>query len=170
MEPILRASLKILFVLGLILDFSSIKWRWLAKWLFYLEIFTRFLGSGVPNYASQDYDRINYAYLIMLLFCTFYCLDGKQIIFSTLLHLWNVTFALSVVYNRSMDYVELGFSIVETILIFLFATCIAMMFVHISRMHSFLVITNQDNSKLLNSMHEGILILSKTDKSVILSN
>ena len=45
-----------------------------------------------------------------------------------------------------------------------------MLFVHISRMHTYLVITNEDNTKLLNGMHEGVLILSKADKSVILSN
>ena len=76
-EPMLRTSLLILFVIGMILDFVCIKYRWLAKWIFYLEILTNFVGSMIPTYATQDYSRISYAFLIMILFLSYYCLDGK---------------------------------------------------------------------------------------------
>ena len=77
LEPIVRNSLYILFAIGLILDFLCIKWRWLSIWFIYLEILTRILASTIPNQVSQDYTRIHYGYSIMLVFCAFYCLDGK---------------------------------------------------------------------------------------------
>ena len=76
-EPMLRTSLLILFVIGMILDFLSFKWRWLARWFIYLEILTRIIASLVPNYASHDATRVHYGYSIMLIFFVFYCLDGK---------------------------------------------------------------------------------------------
>ena len=76
-ESSLRILLKIVFFIGLILDFLCFKWRWLARWFIYLEILTRIIASLVPNYASHDATRVHYGYSIMVIFCVFYCLDGK---------------------------------------------------------------------------------------------
>lgn len=45
-----------------------------------------------------------------------------------------------------------------------------MLFVHISKIHSYLHFTNQEHVKLLNGMHEGILILNKANNLIMLSN
>ena len=45
-----------------------------------------------------------------------------------------------------------------------------MFIIHIAKINTDLHIANEENSKLLNNMHEGVLILAKSDNSIMLSN
>ena len=54
-EPYTRISLKILIVLGALLDLSCFKWLRLANLICLLECITRLVALLMPNYASYEY-------------------------------------------------------------------------------------------------------------------
>ena len=138
--------------------------------ILYLESITRVVASLIPNVSNYESEPIDDALLFILGFLTTYTDSGKQIIFVTFSLAWHVFFVENNVYNRTLEYTDLGFNLALVLANFIFMTSIGMMIVHIAKIHSFLVLTNLDNKKLLNGMHEGVLILTKAEKSVMLSN
>ena len=97
MDPIedgLRVTLIMMVIAGIILDLFSIKWRYLTNIFMYLECFTRFIVTLIPNYASYEYDDIGYTMLFVLSFLLLYNDDGKQIICNTFTMAWHMFFAL----------------------------------------------------------------------------
>lgn len=74
------------------------------------------------------------------------------------------------VYNLSAGLIVMGVNLISVIGLGIILTLLGMFFVHIAKIHSYLVLANEENVKLLNQMHEGVLILSKSENKVILSN
>ena len=107
MDPIedsLRSLLKFLIFAGIILDLLSIKWRSLANGIIYLECFTRWIVTFIPNYGSYWHDDISYSMMFALIWLLFCNDDGKQIICTTLTLAWHMFFALSVAYNKPSNF------------------------------------------------------------------
>ena len=77
---------------------------------------------------------------------------------------------LPVIFNKSLTFgavvskVSLGFG--------LFTICmtLAIMLEYISGLHRRMKITNTENMRLLDGMHEGLLIVSKTQKDIMFCN
>ena len=136
----------------------------------YVESVTRVVASLIPNVSNYESEPIDDSLLFVLGFITTYTDSGKQIIFITLAHAWHVTFIIHNVYNRELEYIDVCFNLAFNLALFIFMTSMGMLIVHIAKIHAFLVLTNLDNKKLLNGMHEGLLILTKAEKSVMLSN
>ena len=166
----MRFLLKGLVVGGVILDLFCIKYRHLANIFLYLECLTRLIVTFMPNYASYEYDDIGYIVLFVLTFLMFYNDDGKQIFCSTLTMAWHMFFALFVAYKRPYILIEIFFNLGLVLGYFFLQIIIGMIIVHISKIHSSLFLANEENVKLLNGMHEGVLILSYEDQSVMFSN
>lgn len=53
---------------------------------------------------------------------------------------------------------------------FIVTTILSMVFVYISELHTEMHTTNRENVKLLDGMHEGLLILSKSNQKVMFCN
>ena len=70
---------------------------------------------------------------------------------------WGVYFA----YKRDFGWVEAMMCTFYAIITFLVMALFGMVFEHISNLYKQLDFVNQENIKLLNGMHEGVLILSK---------
>ena len=64
-------------------------------------------------------------------------------------------------YNRDVTVVAVLLCIACLIMFTVAVTTVSMVFLHISDVHEKLHFSNEENMKLLNGMHEGILILSK---------
>ena len=54
--------------------------------------------------------------------------------------------------------------------LFLMTSCIAMILLYIEQLHSKLKDTNGENVKMLDGMHEGLLILSKDTNQAVFCN
>ena len=61
-------------------------------------------------------------------------------------------------------------AIMMTILVFTFMTVLAMLFRYVTTLHKRIQAYNVENIKLLDGMHEGLLILSKQNHSVMFCN
>ena len=165
-----RFLVKILVVAGILLDLLCIKYRNLANMYMYLECFTQWIVTFIPNYASYESDVIGYSMIFALFFLLFYNDDGKHIICSTLTMAWHVSFALFVAYNRPYTLLDILFNSGVVIGFLILQIILGMIIVHMSKIHSSLFLANEEHINLLNGMHEGILILSREDQSVMFSN
>ena len=65
-------------------------------------------------------------------------------------------------YNRELTAAKILLFLVVIIFFFFGTIVCTSVIVHISNVHEKLRLTNEENMKLLNGMHEGILILAKT--------
>ena len=101
----------------------------------------------------------------------YYTDDGKQIIMLTLSFAQNIIFGRAIVYRIDAELYQIVAFLVSVLLVmFCVFTVFGMLFVHISKVHTNLFISNQGNIKLLNEMHEGVLILEEDGNKVMLSN
>ena len=65
-------------------------------------------------------------------------------------------------YNRDVTVMTVTICFTCLIMFLIAATTSSMIFLHISDVHGLLQFSNEENIKLLNGMHEGILILNKS--------
>ena len=65
-------------------------------------------------------------------------------------------------YNRDLTVMAVTIGFTLLIMFLIAATTFGMVFLHISDVHGLLQFSNEENIKLLNGMHEGILILNKS--------
>jgi len=68
----------------------------------------------------------------------------------------------------SLKYVS--FTLMIVLIYFIVTTILSMVFVYISELHTEMHTTNRENVKLLDGMHEGLLILSKSNQKVMFCN
>ena len=74
---------------------------------------------------------------------------------------FHLFFSLPVVYKWEPTGEFLTSSLLTCIGFLVFQTVMGMLFVHVSGVHEQLHFANEENVKLLNGMHEGLIILSK---------
>ena len=161
LEHYARFALQILIVAGSILDIACLKWRHIANWLLYHECLLRCVALLIRNRFAQENSIIDITMLFVWIGVCQYCDSGRQIICLTVSLAFHLVFD-SLAYNRDLTVmvVTIGFTCLIGFLIA--ATTFGMVFLHISDVHGLLQFSNEENIKLLNGMHEGILILNKS--------
>ena len=160
LEPYTRMSIKILIVIGALLDLACFKWLSLANLFFYLECITRLVALLMPNFASYEYTPTQYVLLFALYYCCLYCDSVRQTIFSTITLVIHFFFDLYA-YKRDITAGQVLVLLIFTMIYLIGCTGLSSVIVHMSNVHAKLYYINEENTKLLNGMHEGILIVSK---------
>lgn len=158
-EATLRLLLKVIVIIGLLHAIVCIKWRKLANLILYYECFTRILVTFIPNFGSYKYTDTEYVTLFTVIFIFVYCDEGKQIITITLTLAWHLYFGLLVAYVKPFTVGIFVFYLAYIFAFITLVTLVGMIITHISTVNEKLHFTNQENVKLLNGMHEGLLIL-----------
>ena len=74
------------------------------------------------------------------------------------------------VVHINVKVAHVAFKLFFCIGFYLLILAIAMCVIYISQLHLKLKTFNVENSKLLNGMHEGLLILKKSNKDIMFSN
>lgn len=132
------------------------KWRIMAKSLLYIEcIFATVVIFIISKTVS--------IWIIFFTFCffypAFYCDSGAQLIFGLITLGINILGIIPVVYSLPMNFLHFLTSLSMLMGFFAFSASFGMLIVYISEMHSRLHVTNEENIKLLDGMHEGLLIM-----------
>ena len=78
--------------------------------------------------------------------------------------------SLKFIYMQEISATFVGEIIMCVLLIFMFTTVFAMIILYISTLHVRIKAFNVENIKLLDGMHESLLILSKTNNRVMFCN
>ena len=163
MDPIedgARFTLMASIFIGAVLDLACIKWRGISNLFIYMECLTRIIASLIPNYGNYERDFIGNIMLFSVIFICFYCDEGRQIIFLSLTLAWHIFFDMTA-YKRTLSLANFAFAIFTVSGFFINSTIVGSIVVHISHVHKKLHFSNVENIKLLNGMHEGVLILTK---------
>mmetsp|Transcript_28970 Transcript_28970/g.35900 ORF Transcript_28970/g.35900 Transcript_28970/m.35900 type:complete len:151 (+) Transcript_28970:328-780(+) len=145
---------------AILLDIASFKWRFMASLILYLELLTRVIASLIPNsygYASNETD-IAGVYVVTMI--CFYCEGGASILVGALTCGANI-FWLDAAYNREIGASKALHNVFFAFFLFIGICATAMVVLHIGNLYEVLDGTNRSNVKMLHSMHEGVLILSK---------
>ena len=100
---------------------------------------------------------------MLQVFCMFfivlYCDEGRQIVISVLSFMWCVFFNM-VAYKKEISIGSLAVCFMMSLCFLMGATFLGVVFSYITNVNDKLQQSNEQNVKLLNGMHEGVLILS----------
>lgn len=100
----------------------------------------------------------------------YYCDNPAAIIFQPILLLFHFLFTSPVVYFAPLTIVRL-FNFIWIIILMQFVLLVSAFGVsYISQLQAKISSTNSENCKLLDGMHEGVLIISQTTQKIIFCN
>ena len=163
MDPIKTPAiwfLKGLVFLGAFLVILSFFRQSVAKYFIALEMLIRFVAAFHINNAGYNYDEISYAYTFGLSFMLFYCGSGLSIIYSTFVYAFAMVFGVVVAYDRELSGSRVLIIIGCTLTYFIVTSCLGMIIVFLEKVSQAKHDSNQSHIKLLNGMHEGLMIVS----------
>ena len=98
-----------------------------------------------------------------VIFIVLYCDTGAQIIFNTVILALRFIVYLPLFFNSEQEFMTKDLIVLVLVVIVYFIICslTAMIISYIQELGLKLKNTNEENVKLLDNMHEGLLILSK---------
>ena len=176
-DPV-RAYLMILATgLVIVYIFFCIACYWrrdLAMYFMYLECFIRVVASFIPNAHFAPDTSLDYMWAAIVMFLSFYSDRIGQTISVTILLIFQSYFVPHVIYLKALTYgivlIDLG-----VILAFIFCTTmVGILISYVLLLQSSLDFANQEHVRLLNGMHEGLLILTNSpdteNRSVLFCN
>ena len=123
----------------------------------------------IPNRYYTDFNSYFYILLLLIHILFMYCGTGTQIIFVTVHFAIRITVIELVLF--STQEVTAFVLIQRTLVILLFflaVSAIAVVISYIQELQSKLDGANEDNMRLITSMHEGLMILSKKSASPLM--
>ena len=74
------------------------------------------------------------------------------------------------IYQNPLTAGSVFYNIFLVIVFFIAACLVGMVIIYISQLHSTLEYTNKEHIKLLHGMHEGLMILDRTQETFLFSN
>ena len=159
--PIMMNLLKVVIILGTLLDLLIFKWRYLSSLVLHMECLTRLIVLLIPNYASYEHTTATYLYAFTSTFLIYYTDSGSQVIVLTLTFIVHVTFGQAVVYKRPFKISDTIETLLYVILAFIGTSILAMTITFISKLNNRIEQAYEGQKGLLNSMHEGLLIFAE---------
>jgi len=126
------------------------------------------LFSAIPTeYILQEFWPAMFYYLS---FVVFFTSARLQLVFLTSCFAVTTLVINPVVRNHEPDSLEVFGPFMLVLLFFFLCNGTAMVVTYISELHNKMNTTIEDNEKLLDGMHEGLLILSKDKQAVMFGN
>ena len=133
--------------------------RPIAKYFFALEVLIRFVAVFHINNSGYNYDEISYVYTFGLIGLMLYCGSGLSIIYSTFVYAFSLVFGIMVAYDRELTNSRMLIFFTCTVAYFGLASCMGMIIVYLEKVSQAKHDSNQSHIKLLNGMHEGLMIV-----------
>ena len=164
MKPTIKILIQMTIVCNIVLDIACYKYRFLAQTILHYESFVLLIWTMVPTKYNADLYGFNNVKDNFFACLVWYCDSGAQLItnvFCVNLNLFIVQF----LYGQEITVFMLLGKIAVVMQYYLAVNAFALLITYIQDIHRRLTSTNEDNIKLLNGMHEGLLILSKNEQS-----
>jgi len=157
--------LTVLTIIGAIVDVIAGWRRQLAFLIIYIELFIIIVLTAMP-FNFGDFKDFLLLLLLMLLFITLACDPLHNIIacFISVLICELGTFPL--VHKDDMQFGRVVVKILTACLFILFLNIISMVINYIVQIQGSMSTLVIENLNLLNGMHEGLVVLSSSDKSL----
>jgi len=157
---------------GVMIDLLAIKYRSLANYCIHVENLMGMLVFFLPTKGYVEMSNFVLAANSVCLYIAFYCGTNIQQIIS--LVLVGLTY---LVVRPICNYIPTASDplMIASVVAFwlgcvLIFCSISMAAIYISKLHNTVKTTNMENAKLLDGMHEGLLILSKKERRTMFCN
>ena len=158
-ETVARFIITALAILQVLMVICCFKWRQIGAYLIHLEMAIQLIALFFPN--SKSYHENFYSYMLksIEIAITSYCGQVSVIYLLTVLFMVQIFFGTHVAYMNPLTIVDGIFSVLS-ILFLMLCLCFTHTTLHyLQNLHTILRSTNEQSQKLLNGMHEGLLIL-----------
>ena len=155
--------------IGALLDILCYKYRKLAHLIFYMETLLAVSEAGLPLKHAIEMPVYVRAFLGVTLLLVLFTGSHIQLIFHMVLFVLSMLVLIPIMYNMTTISVLVSHLIYSLGYIF-FCTLMSATLIYISKLHNKLDTVNVENVKLLDGMHEGLLIISKKEKSTMFCN
>ena len=160
MSDFMRYAKITLIFLGVLLDIICFKNRNYGHLVIYHEFFLQFVETLIPSAPLFDNQFYTIYSTFGLAFASFYCLKWKSILSATLIIIFQIFYS-DLVYFRELTVARVLINS-GGIVLFVCTLCLwNMLLLQFTEINRHVDEVNNQNIKLLNGMHEGLLILSK---------
>ena len=157
----LRVVLLIITVVAFILSIFCYTWRSIGNWFLYIECLTRVMTSLIPNSLTMSEQSFSYTLKYVSIIICFYTDSSNQIIVITLTLAFQLFFVQHFCYLKPFTFVAFFSSLSQIIIFFVCFSFAGMILLYINYIHEKLDFANEEHIKLLNGMHEGVLIVNE---------
>ena len=169
--PTIQTILKVMTIVSITLDVLIFKWRPLVHLCLLVENIHEALRVLVPS-TNTAY-KMNYILLSHIIsWCSFYTNRGWQLIQSALFGFLSVFITFSFLLDED-TFLKFGgfFKLTLWITVYMAGSCsLAIILIYIAQLQVLLRKYMEQNAKLLDGMHEGLLILSKSSMKTLFFN
>ena len=158
--------------LTLLLDILCYKYRKLAQYYLYIHvlhlIFIRMLPNAEGQYISVQ--PVQFGYVFFGLNVLFYCDQSRSVILQPIMFMWHFFFTSPFIYFKDMTlmFILVIVWLISVLVFGLFLTAAGIRYIF--QLQSKIAQTNAENIRLLDGMHEGVLILHKRTNDIIFCN
>ena len=140
---------------------ATYKWRWLGRLQIYIVMIYRVCFALIPSGEMRGLHPFLHCVNGVLLFLMHYCESLVSVYLLTFLMYFEMIFAVYIAYDRHLGMADLAMCTIYAFAALAFILSLSAGIEHVSSLYHRMKFMNQENSKLLNGMHEGLLIISK---------
>ena len=144
----------------MIISILCYKWRNLANLCLYIECVMRTVSWFIPNSYNETLGPVDLTMNSTIYFLTFYCDRPDHLIFAAV-HL-TIEIFFGCYYAYTHQVLTISVFTMDILLIGTYFVCTAfagMVLIYLEDLRTTVNETNEENVKLLNGMHEGLLVL-----------
>ena len=160
-KDIMVIAVHVLLTTNIFLVIACYKWRWLAAFQIYFVLLSRVFFCFVPTAESRGMHPFLHCVNAIVLFIACYCGSVWNIYSLLITTCIELSFGVYIGYDRPYGPKEIILTTFYAIITFWIIAAFGAAFEQVSELYTRLDFTNAENIKLLNGMHEGVLILSK---------
>ena len=144
----------------MIISILCYKWRNLANLCLYIECVMRTVSWFIPNSYNETLGPVDLTMNSTIYFLTFYCDRPDHLVFAAVHLAVEIFFGCHYAYMHQV--LTIGVFTMDIIMIVTYFVCTAfagMVLIYLEDLRTTVNETNEENVKLLNGMHEGLLVL-----------
>ena len=169
-RPTVEVVLLVQAILSFIMDLAVYKWRFIANYYIYFESIALLGYTLIPAVDLEVVSSLILNCLWIAFFISYYTDQRMQIIWIAIVHAIMIFGVEEFLYDGTlMDeniLIKLLFYVAMNILFIL----LGVLYLYMISLNDKMTSTIMQNMKILNGMHEGVLILSKQDDSIMFCN
>ena len=137
----------------------------MANSIIYFEGIFMILTTTVPNAGMTQIDSIYLNSMFLMVFFIYYCDQGLQILYLALVYGVVVFVMEPIFYKGSLMNESILSKSVYQLVLWMLMSVIGVIYLYVTKLHMQMKDTVAENMKLLDGMHEGLLILHKNPKT-----
>ena len=154
----------------MVLCLLCFKWRRIGSYLVYTEMLINVASLFYPNTRNSNATFFSYRNVNIALFATGYCGQVTSIYFLTLTMIVQSYLGLNVIYLKPVEAISILVGIYYALSFLIQLTFLHAALSYISELQRQQNLANEEQIKLLNGMHEGLLILRTCEQKILFCN